>query len=377
MGFKIPKAAYFIALLVLVFAAVWGFLNLFHSPYADWLTVETPRYAVVGSPMDVRITLGNVPERSLLVVNIYLLGKNHKAVGRLPAPSPPLPAQSGRTYSFRFDVTEKEKMAFVQLVIWVSPMGDWRTRTHGASTIGIPVKWPEERAGIPGFQKVRVFSNQSSPNPEIPFQPGGRPPEPEVLPKTFAPIQLVLLALLVSGGLACLANAARRRSGRLPDGTGEWRFWFGAAAVLFLAVFWEAFHVSGRLSIWGRKMIEGMDIYYARQSYQRTLLALIAAGSACLLILTARAIARKRVPPHLTAVGALLAFYLGGSLAGALSFHYVDVLRGVVVAGISVVDAVKAICAGAVLLLSLLALRCKKALNSGRKHPIVNENNMI
>jgi hypothetical protein len=377
MGFKIPKTGYFIALLVLVFAAVWAFLNLFHDPYADWLTVETPRFAVAGRTLDVRITLGNVPEPSILVADLYFLAKNHKAIGSIRSADPSPSVRSGGVYSFKFDVTEIEKLALVQLVIYLSPNGRWRARTNGASSEPIPVERLNGRDGSPRLKRVRVFAMQNAPNLETPFQPGGRPHEPEVLPNSLAPIQLVLLALLVSGGLACLANAARRRSGRISGARGEWRFWFGAAAVLFLAVFWEAFHVSGRLSIWGRKMIEGMDIYYARQSYQRTLLALIAAGSACLLILTAGAIARKRVPPHLTAVGALLAFYLGGSLAGALSFHYVDVLRGVVVAGISVVDAVKAICAGAVLLLSLLALRCKKALNSGRNHPIVNENNMI
>jgi hypothetical protein len=84
---------------------------------------------------------------------------------------------------------------------------------------------------------------------------------------------------------------------------------------------------------------------------------LIAALLAGLLILAARAIKKKRVSPYVTVVAALLVFYISGSFASALSFHYVDVLRGVSLAGISLVGAAKAISAVAVLVLGLLALR--------------------
>jgi hypothetical protein len=351
----------FVALLIFIFAGVWAFVNLFHSPYADWLIVEAPRYAIVGSPMDIRVTLGNVPESSRLVVNIYLLGKNHMAVGRLPAPSPLIPVQSGGTYPFRIDVTEQEKMAFIQLVIWVSPTGDWQTRTHGANTEAIPVKRIQGRAGEMIFRRVRAFLNSNTPNPENPFWPGARPPEPEVFRNSPAPVRLALLALLVSGGLVCAANAARRRSARLPGAEGEWRLWAASAAVLFLGVFCEAFRVGGRLSEWGRRMIVGMDVYYARQSYQRVLLALIAAVTAGLLFLAVRAVKRKRVRPHITAVGAVLALYLGGSLAAVLSFHYVDVFRRIALAGVFVTDSARVMCAVAILILGLAALKADRS----------------
>jgi hypothetical protein len=74
-----------------------------------------------------------------------------------------------------------------------------------------------------------------------------------------------------------------------------------------------------------------------------------------------RAVKRKRVRPHITAVGAVLALYLGGALAGTLSFHYVDVLRGFALAGVSVIDAAKAACAAAILILSLAALRSDRS----------------
>jgi len=349
----------FAALLVFIFAGVWAFLSLFHSPYAHWLMVEGPQYAVVGCPLEVRITIGKVPEQSHLVVNVYLLGKNHMAAGRLPAPSPPVPVQSGGTYPFRINVTEQEKMAFVQLVIWVSPTGDWRARTHGASTEAIPVRRPNGQDVKPAFMTIRTFAIPNTRNPETPFRPGVRPPEPEVFRNSPAPVRIALLALIISSGLACAANAARRRPARfrLPGSEGEWRLWAVSSAVLFLAVFGEVLHVGGQLSEWGRRIIVGMDLYYARQSYQRPLLALIAALTSGLLFLAVRAVKRKRIRLHITAVGALLALYVGGSLAGAISFHYLDVLRGVTLAGVSVIEAGKTVCAAATLILSLAALK--------------------
>jgi len=360
MGFKIPRAGWFIALLVLIFAVVWGFLSLLHDPYADWLTVEAPSYAVAGGTLDVRITLGSVPEPSILVADLYLLAKNHTAIEGIRSVNPSPSVHGGGVYPFKYDVKEAEKLALVELVIYLSPNGRWRTRTHGASTQTIFVRRPGERSGSPMFNKVHVFAMEITPNPETPFQPGARPAEPEVFRSSITPFRLALLALLASGGLVCAANAVRRRPGRIPRTEGEWRLWSGAAAVLFLAVFWEAFHVTGRLSQLGRKLVAALDVYYARQTYQRALLALIAAVSAGLLILAARAITRKRVSPYITAVAGLLVFYISGSFAGALSFHYVDVLRGASLAGISVVDAAKAICATAVLALGLLALRKEK-----------------
>jgi hypothetical protein len=357
---KILKAARFISLPVVVFAAVWAFLGLFHSPYADWLTVETPAYAVVGSPLDVRITLGNVPEPSVLVVNVYLLGKSHKVVGRLPAPPPSPSVQSGGTYMFKIDVTSQEKMAFIQLVIWVSPTGDWRMRTKGANSEAIPIRVPETAIKNPAFKKIRAFAIPSAPNPETPFRPGARPPETEVFPGSSTSFLWALAVLLTASGLVCLIQGIRRRQG---GGTGQTRgrrFWTGSAVILFLAVPWELFRLEERLSAWGRKVVVRLDLYYIRQTYQKAAIALIAAGIACILWLSAKALLRRRHRSRPALVTTAMAVYLGLALAGALSFHYMDVLRGISVAGASMIDLAKAACAAAVLVLGLRSLRKEK-----------------
>lgn len=357
---KILSASLFLALLIVAFAAARALLGLLHAPYADWLRVETPRFAVAGSPLDVRITLGNVPEPSLLVVNLYLLGKNHKAIGSLPTANPSPSVRSGGTYSFTVDVKEVEKLALVQLVVYLSPTGSWQGRTHGASTEAVPVKIPKRGAGSPGFKKLRAFAIHNTPNPEAAFQPGGRAPEPEVFHRPSALFRLALLGLLCSGGLVCLIRAVRRRSGVGPGPAREWIFWLGAAALLFTAIFWELFRLEERLSAWGRQIVLDMDIYYFHQSYQKAFIALIAAGIAGALILSVRVMMRNRAQLYPALVGMALAVYLGLSLAGALSFHYIDVLNRISLAGASLIDAAKAACAAAILIFGLSAFRTGK-----------------
>lgn len=354
---KILRTAVLVAIPVAVFGAALALLSLLHTPYANWLKVEAPAYAVAGRPLDVRITLGDVPESSLLVVNIYLLGKNHAAVGRLPAPSPPVPARSGGVYSFRIDVKEVEKLALIQLVIYLTPTGDWAVRTHGANSEGIPVKPAGSPASGPALRAYRASIIRRSPHPEAAFKPGARPDGPGVPPAPRGPFQFVLFGLLGSASLVCLARGTRPRTGVSRGPAGDRLFWLAAAAVLFLAIFWEVFDLEEALSAWGRRIIVNLDVYYFRQTYQKAVIALIAAGFAGILVLSFRAISRNRARLYPALAGMALTGYACLALAGALSFHYMDVIKSISLGGTPLVDVAKAVCAAAVLFLGLAAPR--------------------
>ena len=354
---KILQIVGLVAIPIAVFGVVLGLLSFLHTPYAKWLKVEAPAYAVVGRPLDVRITLGQVPEPTLLVVNIYLLGKNHAGVGRLPAPSPPVPARSGGVYSFRIDVKGVERLALIQLVIYLTPTGDWAVRTHGASSAGIPVKAAGSPPAGPGLRNYRASIIRRSPHPEASFRPGARPDGPGVPAAPRGPFRFVLFGLLGSASVACLARMtrARRRPGR--GAAGGRLFWPAAATLLFAAVFWEAFNLEEQLSTWGRRIIVDLDVYYFRQTYQKAVIALIAAGFAVILVISFRAISRNRARWVPVVAGLALAGYGCLALAGALSFHYMDVVKSISLAGIPLIDIAKAACAGAVLIVGLIALR--------------------
>jgi len=339
---------------VLVFAAVWAFLGLFHSPYADWLTVETRPYAVVGQPLDVRIAVARAAEPSQLVVNVYLLGNHRTVVGRLPAPSPPVPAQPGGTYDFRIDVTETDRMVYIQLVIWVSPTGDWRTRTAGANTELIPVRAAKPGARDERLRRVSAYLIRRNPNPDLAFRPDAKPPAPGPLPLWPSPVHLGLALLLLAGGAVFVLLV--RRTGRSParpgEPAGDGRLWAGAAAVLSLLALSELFLLEERISRLGRDIVVGLDLYNLRQPYQKLAISLIAAAVTAVLVFSVRSLRMRRDRLPLAAALLALAGYLGLALAGTLSYHYVDVLKRH-----SVLDFFKAACAAAVLLAGLSLLR--------------------
>jgi hypothetical protein len=347
---------------LLVFAAVWALLGLFHDPYADWLTVETPRSAVAGRPFDVRVSVRQASEPSILAVSVYVLGWNLKPVGRLPGFHTPAPVHAGDTREFRVDVEPMDKMAYLQFVLWLSPSGDWGTRTAGAGTAPVPVRTAKLPKGGGEFRELRAFVNDKAPNPEAPFVPGGRPPEPEAYPASSALFRVALAVLLVLGGLAILAAPARRgREGHAGGSAGRDRLLRTALSVLlFLLALSELFLVEGRLAGWGRALILRLDVYNFRQAFQKAGLALIAAA-AVLILVAARTLRRRRGLGSVTLAATALAGYLALSLAGAMSFHYIDVMRGISWNGMSLVDALKAVCAAVVLFSGVRGFRAGKA----------------
>jgi hypothetical protein len=350
---KIIEAVLLVAAPAFAFAATWAFLGLFHSPYAEWLTVETQPHAVVGRPLDVRLTVKEAPEQSKVTVNIYLLGKNRKVVGWLPAPSPPLPAHAGDRFDFRIDVKATDKMAFIQLVIWLSPTGDWRVRTKGADSDLIPVS--DRAAASKGrvFKPIRTFAIRNTP-PDTPFLPGGQPPAVESLPLWPSAVHLALAVLLAWGGVAFSILAARRgpAAGLVSNSRHDRRLSLGAAVVLFLLAVSEFFMLEERIAGWGRELVVALGLYNLRQSYQKLGLSLIAAGLAAVLVVSLRPLMRRSDRAGLAVAGVALAVYVGLALAGALSFHYVDVLKT-----ISVIDALKAVSAATALGSGLFFLR--------------------
>jgi hypothetical protein len=357
---KTLRTSLLIAIPFAVFATALAFLSLLHTPYATWLQVEAPAYAVAGSPLDVRITLGQVPEPSVLVVGLYTLEKSHRAISSQHSSAPSPSVRSGGTYSFRIDVKEAEKLALVQLVIYISPTGDWRTRTQAANSEAIPVKISGSRAGSPVLRKTRAFVLSKPRNPDVPFRPGGGPRERTFVPRSSAVFRMALLGLLAAGGLVCLLRSAGPRPGASQRSVKGRLFWRSAAILLFLGILWEIFRLEERLSEWGRRTVSGLDLYYFRQSYQKAAIALLAAGAAAVLVISFRAVARNRARLYPVLAGIALAGYTGLSLAAALSFHYIDVLKGISLAGATLVDAAKAACAAAVLAIGCFAFWADK-----------------
>ncbi len=337
-----------IAVPAAVFGATLALLSLLHTPYASWLQVEAPAYAVAGSTLDVRITLGQVPEPTLLVVYPYLLGKNHKAIIGYPSLTPSPSVQSGGTYSFRIEVKEAEKVALLELVIYLSPTGMWRARSDTARSEAIPVRTRRSPVASAALRKTQTFA-ESSRDSDARVRPVGEASTP-----ASRASRMLLSALLTAGCLVCAIRWARR-SAAGPGRTRERMFWRGASIVLLLGSLWEVLRLEERLAEWGRDVVSRLDIYYLHQSFQKVAVALLAAGLAAVLVASVRAVTRNRALLVAVVTGVALACYTGLSLAGALSFHYIDALKRALLNGVSVLDMAKAVCAAAVLALALFS----------------------
>ena len=373
---RLASIVLFVAVPVLVFAAVWAFLSSFHDRYADWLTVETPRFAVVGQPFDFRVTVDRASEPSVLAVSVYVLGWNLVPVGRLPGFHPAEPVHAGDTREFRLDWKPVEKMAYVQFVLWLSPTGDWNERTAGADTAPVPVRTGEPSKAAGGLRPLRAFLNDKAPNPEGAVLPGGKPPETEPYRASSAAFRAVLAALLVLGGLTVLLGPARRGRGvnaadaaavaRLGHGK-ERLVWTAIAFLTFPLALSELLLVESRVAGWGRGVVYRLGLYNFRQVGQKAGLALAAAAVAVLLLLAARTLKRRRDVAPVVLAATAMAVYLALSLAGATSFHYVDVMRGVSWRGVSLVDGLKAVSAAAVLAAGFRARRRAGNPDEGKK----------
>ncbi|HVP91311.1 MAG TPA: hypothetical protein VMS75_08855 [Terriglobales bacterium] len=348
---------------VVVFAVVWAMLSVFHGHYADWLTVEAPRAAAAGQPFNLRVTVRRASEPSVLAVSVYVLGWNLVPVGRLPGFHPQNPVHAGDAREFRLDVRPVEKMAYIQFVLWLSPTGDWNARTAGANTAPVPVRAGKPSKGAAEFRALHAFVNDRALDPEGAVLPGRKPPESEPYPASSAPFRGALAALLVLGGAAILLGRARRgRAANAESAAGvplrsgkERRVWTAVAFLTFLLALSELFLFEGRVAGWGRSLVYRLGVYNFRQSAQKAGLALVAAAVAVLLLLDARTLIRRRDLAPVVLAATAMAVYLALSLAGAMSFHYVDVMRGVGWRGVSLVDGLKALAAVAVLAAGLRA----------------------
>ncbi|MCJ7488492.1 MAG: hypothetical protein MUQ25_20315 [Candidatus Aminicenantes bacterium] len=347
------------AALVLVFAATWTLLDRTeHRP--GWLTVEAPAAAVVGQPLEIRVKLDKTVEATLISCTLHRAGTDRKIRGYLASSGPARKAGGGETYAFVFEVPEREGMAFASAIIFLSPTGEWPDGTRAVSTKLMPVKRNGPATENPGLKKTRVyhFSTAAESAASKAAERGPRRgPSPWAHP--------VIFVILLSSAALCRAKAGRKSPDTPPEEMKERSIWLAFAAVFVLGAFLELSGVVGHLAAWGRRLAEAGNVYDLRKPLQKAIMAAVAASALGLFLLFLRAL--KKPGSHLLLwwVGIGLAAYLSASFISVLSFHAVDVVRGMTWHGLSPVDAVRGAGALVALLASVFALRRKNGTQPG------------
>jgi len=105
---------------------------------ANWCTVVTPESAKIGDTVEVKVTLKDVMVPTKLSCHLHFLKADGK-LGGLWADAPPTDVTDDGTYSFEFKLIEKDDAAKANVVIFLSPDGDWKSKTANCGGAPFPV----------------------------------------------------------------------------------------------------------------------------------------------------------------------------------------------------------------------------------------------
>jgi hypothetical protein len=340
--------------LVIVFAATWVVLDRTeHRP--GWLTVEAPSAAVVGQPLEIKVTLKRSVEANQIVCTLHRAGADRRLREHVASSGPARAAAGGGIYLFRFNIPDKNNLVFVSAVIYLSPTGSWQDRTRAAHTKLIPVKRADTGNAAPPLKRTSVYTSTSAAEDDT-EERAARGPRRGSSPWAHP----IIFVILISSAALCRAKAGRKRPDTSPEETRERTIWLAFAAVFVLGAFLELSGVVGHLAAWGRRLAEEGNLYDLRKPYQKAAMAAVAAAALGLFFLFIRAMKKPGSYRFVWGVGIGLAAYLSVSFVSVLSFHAIDVVGRMTWHGISPVDTVRGMGALVSLISAAAALSSRK-----------------
>jgi hypothetical protein len=138
---------------------------------------------------------------------------------------------------------------------------------------------------------------------------------------------------------------------------GERTIWLLLAAVLALGAVVEVSGFAGELAAWGRRLAGQVRVYEYRKPFQKAVMAAAASASLGLFLLFIRAARRPDSRRGLWWAGIGVAEYVVVSFVGVLSFHAVDVFRGLAWHGLAPFDALRGVGAAVALVAAWTAAK--------------------
>jgi len=340
--------------LVLVFAATWAVLDRSeHRP--GWLVAEAPPAAVIGQPLEIRITLEDPIEPTRIACTLHRAGTDRRIREHIALSGPAQETGGGRTHVFHFEVPDKEDLVFLSAVVYLSPTGSWQDRTRAAHTRLIPVRRHPLARELQELRKIRVYRSTL---PAEDALAEAAAPETGRGPSSWD--HAVIFVILLATAVLCRLKAGNKRQDAPAEESVERTVWLVFAAVLALGGVFELSGLVDHLANWARRLAEGTNVYELRKAYQKAIMAAVAAASLGLFFLFIRAIRRPGSHRYLWWAGIGLAEYLAVSFVSVLSFHAVDVFRGTTWHGLSPMSAARGAGTLVTLLAASLALHRKR-----------------
>jgi hypothetical protein len=342
--------------LVLVAVVAWVALGR-TRPRADWVQARGPRYAVAGQPLELEVAVAEAERPAYLTVDLRRSAMPGVPGGTLAAlgsvthgpESGDLPRQRMRR-SVTFQVPRSGDLRYVFAVVYESETGSWSDRFLASASEQIPVRsagsrtprrraWRmyrlEIQAGTRAAEAPSVAKTERV-GAAVPEAGGGR-----IAHRLLAPASL-------AGALLCAACASRRRR-RAPQNEASRdavRPWALLAAFLFLAAGWTHLRI-GELAVSAlRAAAEKRNLYDLRNLAQR---AVIAGTLAALAAVPIRLLTRPRIALALIVASGGAVVVAAVLVVRLVSFHYSDLLEGILILGAGLPDLVAGVGLAAVI----------------------------
>jgi hypothetical protein len=295
-------------LVVALGALVWFLLSRPPSASA-WCALESHRYATVGEPLQIRVTLRQPLSANDVHVDLHWATVRREPRGFLVEATLTPSNVRAATLDATMRLPAQEDLGYVHAVVFVSPTGKWTDRTWTATSEPIAVHQASSAPVTTSLYPLFVMDEKG--------------PEPVVVHDS--PVVRICISVLWLTSVMAL-----RRVRREPGATS-------VMVACFLAAIWELVPVERALSGIVRSWTLEHRLYYERQAFQTVATTIVITAAAGLLALTIFG-AHRRVWRN-ASVGLMI--YAGIAITSSISLHAVDAVLATTVAGLSANETVR------------------------------------
>ena len=308
-------------------AVVWWGLDR-AEPRADWLRVEAPHCALAGQPLPIRVHLAAPTPPGYLCADLHSGNSRDRSMGFLAAGDPIAVGKGDGSFDFEIMVPARPGLRYVIGVVYMGRTANWGDHKLAALTELIPVVSGTAFQGKVGLEQLRLR----------PLGEGSRDhPRQAVIPRWLTGL-LFLAAMIMALGDVQSANGPNTVASH-----GN-RWWQLLVVLLALACLWEWFGLESWLGERARAIARARDLYYSRAVFQKVVISAAVAAT----ILSLLFIRRRRDSRRL--LGVFLALYLAISAVNLVSLHAIDQVADLSWRGLTLVQALKLVCAAMILL---------------------------
>jgi hypothetical protein len=282
---------------------VWRWLSI-RPPEAAWLRVSGSSGAVSGQGFQIEVRVSPGLDSSQLVVDLHGSTRTRESLGFLVGSKPVRVGPDTMPRVFTLRIPEREDLGHVIPIIFLSPTGRWRDRSHAARIDPIPVR-PQR---LPRIEQSNA-----------PWAAYDDRPDPGIQPSPSRPVGILLgMVWLAAGAGAFRGGWIAGSAGGFGPRTGKlWRILAGCCVV---AAAWELFDIETLLVLEGRSLALERHVYGLREPVQRWITTAVLAGFAA----STTGMFLVRVEGALRLMLAGLVLFGVACTLGLLSLHAVD-----------------------------------------------------